>query len=124
MTGLRPYEEYYYRFATRDEESPVGRFRTALPPDSNQPVRFAFFSCQDFTFGYFNAHALLAKEDLDFVVCLGDYIYAEDYYPVGPAGRRARRPGRHRRDARSVPVQVPRSTGPTRTCGASTPASR
>ncbi|MBN1529207.1 MAG: alkaline phosphatase D family protein [Thermoleophilaceae bacterium] len=86
VTGLRPYEEYYYRFATRDEESPIGRFRTALPPDSNHPVRFAFFSCQDFTFGYFNAHALLAKEDLDFVVCLGDYIYAEDYYPVGPTG--------------------------------------
>ena len=86
VAGLRPYEEYYYRFATRDEQSPIGRFRTALPPDSNQPVRFAFFSCQDFTFGYFNAHALLAKEDLDFVVCLGDYIYAEDYYPVGPTG--------------------------------------
>ena len=86
VAGLKPYEEYYYRFATRDEQSPVGRFRTALPPDSNAPVRFAFFSCQDFTFGYFNAHALLAKEDLDFVVCLGDYIYAEDYYPVGPTG--------------------------------------
>jgi alkaline phosphatase D len=83
VTGLRPHEDYYYRFATRDRESPVGRFRTALPPDSRAPVRFAFFSCQDFTFGYFNSHALLAKEDLDFVVCLGDYIYAEDYYPVG-----------------------------------------
>ena len=94
VAGLRPYEDYYYRFATRDEQSPIGRFRTALPPDSNQPVRFAFFSCQDFTFGYFNAHALMAKEDLDFVVCLGDYIYAEDYYPVGPDGRRPRRSGR------------------------------
>ena len=86
VAGLKPYEEYFYRFTTRDEQSPVGRFRTALPPDSNQPVRFAFFSCQDFTFGHFNVHALMAKEDLDFVVCLGDYIYAEDYYPIGPLG--------------------------------------
>ena len=81
--GLRPHEEYWYRFATRGSESGVGRFRTALPPDSRQPVRFAFFSCQDYTFGLYNAHALLAEEDIDFVVCLGDYIYAETYYAAG-----------------------------------------
>ena len=123
VAGLKPYEEYYYRFATRDEESPVGRFRTALPPDSNQPVRFAFFSCQDFTFGYFNAHALLAKEDLDFVVCLGDYIYAEDYYPVGPTGACATTRSAPRRRSSSTGPSTP-STAPTRACGASTPASR
>ncbi|HEY1274798.1 MAG TPA: PhoD-like phosphatase N-terminal domain-containing protein, partial [Thermoleophilaceae bacterium] len=66
--GLRPYEQYWYRFATRGEESAVGRFRTALPADSRQPVRFAFLSCQDWTFGFYNAHRLLAKEDVDFVV--------------------------------------------------------
>jgi alkaline phosphatase D len=87
VTRLRPYEQYYYRFSTRDETSPVGRFRTALPPDSNQPVRFAFFSCQDFTFGYYTAHALLAQEDVDFVLNLGDYIYAEAYHSAGsPSG--------------------------------------
>jgi alkaline phosphatase D len=80
--GLRPHEEYWYRFSTRGEESPVGRFRTAPPPDSREPVRFAFFSCQDYGFGYFNAHTLLAAEDIDFVVNLGDYIYAEANYPV------------------------------------------
>ena len=113
-----PYEQYYYRFATRDEVSPIGRFRTALPPDSNQPVRFAFFSCQDFTFGYFNAHAVLAKEDIDFVVCLGDYIYAEDYYSVGsPSGGVRDDPVGHVGDARSVPGQVRRPTAPTRACG-------
>ena len=63
----------------------MGRFRTALPPDSRQPVRFAFFSCQEYTFGYFNAHNLLAEEDIDFVVNLGDYIYAEAYYAPGDA---------------------------------------
>jgi len=83
--GLVPYEEYFYRFSTKANSSPVGRFRTALPPDSRQPVRFAFFSCQDYTFGYFNAHAMLAREDVDFVVNLGDYIYAEAYHTAGSA---------------------------------------
>jgi alkaline phosphatase D len=80
VTGLKAHEQYYYRFATKTTDGPVGRFRTALPADSNQPVRFAFFSCQDYTHGYYNAHELLADEDLDFVVCLGDYIYAESYH--------------------------------------------
>jgi alkaline phosphatase D len=80
--GLRPHEQYWYRFATKTTESPVGRFRTALPADSRQPVRFAFYSCQDYTHGYYNAHELMARDDLDFVVCLGDYIYAESYHSV------------------------------------------
>jgi len=77
VTGLNAHEQYYYRFSTRTTDGPVGRFRTALPADSRQPVHFAFWSCQDFTHGFYNAHDLLAAEDLDFVVCLGDYIYAE-----------------------------------------------
>jgi alkaline phosphatase D len=80
VTGLKPYEQYYYRFATRTQDGPVGRFRTALPADSQQPVKFAFYSCQDYTHGYYNAHELMARDDLDFVVCLGDYIYAETYH--------------------------------------------
>ena len=60
VTGLKPYEQYFYRFETR----------------------FAFFSCQDFTHGFFNAHELMAREDIDFSVCLGDYIYAESYHSV------------------------------------------
>ena len=91
IVNLSPYEQYWYRFSTRGSESPIGRCRTALPPDSRQPVRFAFFSCQDYTAGFFNAHTLIADEDIDFVVNLGDYIYAEAYYdPVGglPGGVR------------------------------------
>jgi alkaline phosphatase D len=82
VTGLKAHEQYYYRFATATKDGPVGRFRTALPADSLQPVRFAFWSCQDYTHGYYNAHELLAREDLDFVVCLGDYIYDETYHTV------------------------------------------
>ncbi len=122
VTGLDPYEQYYYRFATRDEASPVGRFRTALPPDSRQPVRFAFFSCQDYTFGYYNAHALLAEEDVDFVVNLGDYIYAEAYYGANiEAASGTIRSGTPIRSTSIAPST--RSTAATRTCGGCTRAS-
>ncbi|MFN8175946.1 MAG: alkaline phosphatase D family protein [Solirubrobacteraceae bacterium] len=84
---LRPHEQYYYRFSTRTADSPVGRFRTALPPDSKQPVKFAYFSCQEYTFGWFNAHALMAREDVDFVVNLGDFIYEIGFFP--PIGVRS-----------------------------------
>lgn len=92
VTGLKAYEDYYYRFATRTTSSRIGRFRTALPADSEQPVRFAFFSCQEYAHGYYNAHAAMAKDDLDFVVGLGDYIYAEEYHSAktGTAVRKDR----------------------------------
>ena len=78
---LRPGEQYFYRFYTCDENSPVGRFRLARPADSQEPVRVGFFSCQAFEAGYFTAHAGLANEaDLDYVVCLGDYIYELPFY--------------------------------------------
>src|ERR687894_443641 len=89
VTGLKPHRRYYYRFETRDRHSPVGRFQTALPPDSRATVRFGFFSCASYTAGYYNAYELLAREDLDFVVCLGDYIYAETYADVA-SGRAVR----------------------------------
>jgi alkaline phosphatase D len=82
VTGLKPHKRYWYRFETRDRHSPVGRFQTALPPDSRATVRFGFFSCASYTAGYYNAYELLAREDLDFVLCLGDYIYAETYHDV------------------------------------------
>jgi len=82
VSKLKPYEEYFYRFSTRSGDSQVGKLRTALPAGSAQPVRFAFFSCQDYSHGWYNAHQVLAKGDYDFVVCLGDYIYAETYHSV------------------------------------------
>jgi alkaline phosphatase D len=81
--ALRPGEEYWYRFYTRDGSSPAGRARTARPSDSAEPVRVALFSCQGWQPGYFNAHAALAGEDVDLAVCLGDYIY-EKTDDVGP----------------------------------------
>ncbi|MGK4003022.1 alkaline phosphatase D family protein [Sorangium sp. So ce1036] len=79
VTGLTPGTTYYYRFyyTTGDAcyRSRMGRTRTAPAPDEDVPVRFAFVSCQDYIGRYYNAYAALAKEELDFVVHLGDYIY-------------------------------------------------
>ncbi len=79
--ALQPGERYWYRFETADgESSPVGRFRTSLPPDSKEPVKLAFFACQDFLSGNYAAHRDLAQQDVDLVVCLGDYIYEDAYF--------------------------------------------
>ena len=80
VTGLRPRREYFYRFETREKSSRVGRFRTAPPPGSKEKVRLAFYSCQDYEAGFFNAQRAIANEDVDLVVCLGDYIYETSFY--------------------------------------------
>jgi alkaline phosphatase D len=76
VKGLKPREEYFYRFTTEDSKSAIGRFRTAPPLNSNEKIRIAFYSCQSYEAGFFNAQGAIAKEkDIDLVVCLGDYIY-------------------------------------------------
>lgn len=102
IKGLEAHERYYYRFETRTSHSPVGRFQTALPAGSNETVRFGFFSCADYTHGYYNAYDRLAREDLDFVVCLGDYIYGETYHAKGRTGVRDDKIGRANADNPSI----------------------
>src|SRR5690606_3434182 len=58
------------------EISPVGRTKTAPSPQSRlTDFTFAFASCQQFEHGYYTAYRHMAREDLDLVVHLGDYIY-------------------------------------------------
>jgi len=74
--GLDPDRVYWYRFRAGGAESPVGRTRTAPAAGASpQALRFAFASCQNYVQGYYTAHANLAREDLDAVLFLGDYIY-------------------------------------------------
>ena len=80
---LMPGEQYDYRFTTAADSSPVGRFRTARPAGSNETVRIAFFSCQEFIAGFYAAHRDLAAQDVDLVVCLGDYIYEQAFASTG-----------------------------------------
>lgn len=90
VTGLEPATTYYYRFIyPRDRELELtvdidppsryvgrtGRTRTAPAADADTPVRFAYVSCQDYIGRYYNVYRELLKQDLDFFVHLGDYIY-------------------------------------------------
>jgi alkaline phosphatase D len=76
VDGLKPDRWYWYQFKAGQELSPKGRTRT-FPAANVMPerVRFAFASCQHFETGYFTAYEHMAKEDLDLVIHLGDYIY-------------------------------------------------
>ncbi len=74
--GLEPDHWYWYRFRAGDAESPVGRTRT-LPDASVMPseFKFAFASCQNYEQGHFTAYKQMARDELDLVFHLGDYIY-------------------------------------------------
>ncbi len=76
VTGLASDRWYWYRFRCGDASSRIGRLRTA-PTDETLPskLRFAFASCQHYEQGLFTAYQHMAREDLDLVVHLGDYIY-------------------------------------------------
>ncbi|MET8680440.1 alkaline phosphatase D family protein [Streptomyces sp. NPDC004647] len=78
--GLRPGRHYWYAFEALGVRSRIGRTRTA-PLGSVPKVRFAAANCQAFHDGFFAAHRGIARENVDFVVHLGDYIY--EHGPVG-----------------------------------------
>ncbi|WP_442781584.1 alkaline phosphatase D family protein [Collimonas fungivorans] len=76
ITQLKPDTVYYYRFTAGSDVSVVAQTKTApLASASNSQVRFAWFTCQDWSVNHWQAMSLLAQENLDFVVHVGDYIY-------------------------------------------------
>lgn len=76
LAGLEPARPYWYRFIVGRERSFVGRARTLPAPGSRvERVRFAVAGCQAYEQGLYTAHQHLAREELDFVYCYGDYIY-------------------------------------------------
>lgn len=75
VEGLRPDRWYWYQFASGREVSPVGRTKTAPPIGAASDLRFAFASCQRWDQGLYTAYKDMARQDLDLVVHLGDYIY-------------------------------------------------
>lgn len=80
VNGLAPARWYWYRFRAGQELSPIGRTRTADAPDTAASrLRFAIGSCQHYEQGYYAAHRHLADENLDLMLFLGDYIYADSW---------------------------------------------
>ncbi|GAB4079566.1 alkaline phosphatase D family protein [Modestobacter muralis] len=77
VNGLVPYTRYWYRFTAKGATSPVGRTQTAPDePGRVHALRMAFVSCSNWTGGFFTAYrGIAARDDLDFVLHLGDYLY-------------------------------------------------
>jgi alkaline phosphatase D len=80
VEGLRQASTYWYRFMAGDAVSATGRTRTAPAPGSAADrLRFAFASCQQYEQGYYAAYRHMAREDLDLVIFVGDYIYESSW---------------------------------------------
>ena len=104
--------------ATRN--SPVGRTRTFPAADAMpERLKFAFASCQHYEQGLYTAYEQMAKDDLDLVFHLGDYIYE---YPGNGSSWSASTAGRRPRRSKRWPTIASGtcSTAPTRCCAACT----
>ncbi|MFI6941001.1 alkaline phosphatase D family protein [Streptomyces sp. NPDC050418] len=77
VRGLAPATDYYFRFSAGPTTSPTGRTRTTPAYDATAAnVRFGVVSCANYEAGYFSAYRhLAARQDLEAVLHLGDYIY-------------------------------------------------
>lgn len=94
--GLNPNTWYWYRFRANGAISPTGRTRTAPATGTAVPrLRVGVVSCANYQAGYFSAYRhLAARDDLDAVIHLGDYIYeyAPSEYQAGDELVRAHDP--------------------------------
>lgn len=74
VDGLEPGTRYTYWFEANGVASREGRFRTL--PSTASSVSFAVVSCAKYNAGHFNAYGrIAARDDLCFVLHLGDCIY-------------------------------------------------
>jgi len=73
VTNLKPDQRYFYRFSFGNKVSPVGQTKTL--PINPSKVSFAVCSCANYPAGYFYVYREMAKQDVDVVIHLGDYIY-------------------------------------------------
>lgn len=76
VTGLPSARTYHYRFHCGGATSPIGRTRTAPAGDAEVGLlRLALASCQHYEQGHFAVHREIARQDLDIVLFVGDYLY-------------------------------------------------
>ncbi|WP_291479355.1 alkaline phosphatase D family protein [Corynebacterium sp.] len=92
VTGLTPATTYRYRFTVLDGPSAgavsrTGRTRTT-PAEGTTPdrLRFGVCSCANYEAGYFRSYRELAdRDDVEFVLHLGDYTYEYETGKYGAA---------------------------------------
>lgn len=93
VNDLEADSEYYFRFLADDGASPIGRFRTAPPPDEPFPFRFAISGDSDGTrdagepspYGGFRVLDAVAAENPAFFLYIGDTIYSDSGLRAAPA---------------------------------------
>lgn len=91
-TTLSPNTTYYYRFGSGTNYSPTGKTRT-LPTGDLSQVKLGVVSCSNYPAGHFHVYGeVAARDDLDAVLHLGDYIY--EYSATGYATEDALAMGR------------------------------
>lgn len=73
VTGLAAGQVYFYRFKSASKYSITGQTKTLAA--QVQLVQFAVCSCSNYPAGYFHVYKEMAKQDVDVVIHLGDYIY-------------------------------------------------
>lgn len=92
-TGLQPFTTYYYQFEICGTGivSPLGRTKTS-PHEDDESTNFglAVFSCANYPMGHFNTYGNAArKDDVDYMIHLGDYIYEYWQGAIGVDARAA-----------------------------------
>lgn len=86
VPGLPAGTELWYGFSALGQQSPVGRTRTTPTVDADpDSLRIGVVACANWEGGYFRAyHHLADRDDLDFVLHLGDYVYEYELGGYGP----------------------------------------
>jgi alkaline phosphatase D len=84
VDGLEPDTTYSYGFRTAGPngkmDSAIARTRTL--PVTTEHLTFAMVSCAKFNAGFFNAYSrIAARDDVQFLLHLGDYIYEASNMP-------------------------------------------
>ncbi len=94
--GLDADKTYYYMFTALGANSLIGRTKTLpLPTAAVRQVRLAITSCSSYPHGFFNAYGrIAARNDLDAVLHLGDYIYEYNASETSYGGKTGLRIGR------------------------------
>lgn len=78
VTGLAPGTWHRYRFVSEaGDESPPGRFRTALAPGALEPLVFGAASCIKRSHSYATLGRAAERTDLDAFIFLGDAVYTD-----------------------------------------------
>lgn len=87
---LKSDQRYFYRFRSGDVISAIGQTKTLA--ENTNLVKFAVCSCSNYPAGYFYVYREMAKQDVDVIIHLGDYIYeyGQDGYATDEAAELGR----------------------------------